>query len=73
MIERHYTINDLSEQLSMSFEKVRLLVKDEPGVLRIWAGKRSMYRIPESVLQRMLRRFANPPSSSGIPLPYPRA
>lgn len=67
MIEKHYTINELSERLHMSFERTRQLVKDEPGVLRFQAesmsGKqrsRSMYRIPESVVQRIVRRSANP-------------
>jgi hypothetical protein len=67
MMEKHYTINELSEQLHMSFERARQLVKDEPGVLRFLPesmnGKqrsRSMYRIPESVVQRILRRSANP-------------
>lgn len=66
-IEKYYTINELRAVLQMSFERVRLLVKDEPGVLRFAAqatnGKRrrrTMYRIPESVVQRILRRSANP-------------
>jgi len=65
-IERHYTINELSELLSMSFERTRQLVKDEPGVLRFAPQKsgggtrRTMYRIPESVAQRIIRRSANP-------------
>ena len=43
------------------------LVKDEPGVLRLMPQRntegprtRSMYRIPESVAQRILRRSTNP-------------
>lgn len=67
MIEKHYTINEVSELLNMSFERTRQLVKDEPGVLRFSAEgqtnkprRRTMYRIPESVLQRILRRSANP-------------
>ena len=67
MVEKHYTINEVSELLNMSFERTRQLVKDEPGVLRFAAqgktnkpGRRTMYRIPESVLQRILRRSANP-------------
>lgn len=67
MIEKHYTINELAELLAMSFERTRLLVKDEPGVLRFPSegkarrpGRRTMYRIPESVVQRILRRSANP-------------
>ena len=67
MIERHFTINELSELLNMSFERTRQLVKDEPGVLRFAPegkaskpGRRTMYRIPETVVQRILRRSANP-------------
>jgi hypothetical protein len=67
MIEKHYTINELSEQLHMSFERTRQLVKDEPGVLRFAPQStnakhrtRTMYRIPESVVQRILRRSSNP-------------
>jgi len=62
-IERQYTISELSSMLRMSFERVRLLVKDEPGVLRFSAGnraRRTMYRIPESVVRRIVRRYANP-------------
>ena len=68
VIEKHYTINELAELLTMSFERMRQLVMDEPGVLRI-APKtqgerrgRTMYRIPESVVQRILPRSANPAS-----------
>jgi hypothetical protein len=72
MLEKHYTINDLTELLSMSFERTRQLVKDEPGVLRFTresAGKRrtrTMYRIPESVVERILRRSANPTTPACI-------
>jgi hypothetical protein len=66
-VERHYTINELCELLKMSFSTVRLLVKDEPGVLKFQTSKRcaakrsrTMYRIPESVLQRIIRRSTNP-------------
>ena len=33
-VEKHYTINELCDLLKMSFSTVRLLVKDEPGVLK---------------------------------------
>jgi hypothetical protein len=66
-MEKYYTINELAEMLHMSFERARQLVKDEPGVLRFApqsnGGKprrRTMYRIPESVVHRILRRSANP-------------
>lgn len=67
MIEKHYTIKEMRELLNLSFERCRQLVMNEPGVLRIPpAGKTIetagalMYRIPESVIQRILRRNANP-------------
>lgn len=71
MVERHYTINELSDLLNMSFERTRQLVMDEPGVLRFAPqecqgkgkqsrGRRTMYRVPESVVQRILHRNANP-------------
>ena len=67
MPEKHYTINEIAEMLSMSFERARQLVKDEPGVLRFapqgklgTRGRRTMYRIPESVVQRIVRRSTNP-------------
>ena len=66
-VEKHYTINELCDLLNMSFSTVRLLVKDEPGVLRFHTSKgrtaartRTMYRVPESVVQRILRRSTNP-------------
>ena len=66
-VEKHYTITELCDLLQMSFSTVRLLIKDEPGVLKFQTSKRcaakrtrTMYRIPESVLQRIIRRCTNP-------------
>jgi len=66
-IERCLTIKDLANKLSMSLERTRQLVMNEPGVLRFTSeakgGKvprKTMYRIPESVAERILRRNANP-------------
>jgi hypothetical protein len=65
-IEKHYTIKDLCNLLSMSFERVRQLVMNEPGVVVLAPATpnkrrtRKMYRIPESVVHRILRRSANP-------------
>jgi hypothetical protein len=39
-VEKQYTINEVSDLLKMSFSTVRLLVKDEPGVLRFQTSKR---------------------------------
>lgn len=64
MIEQHYTIAEVSESLKLSLERVRQLVMNEPGVIRLapenTKGKKTMYRIPASVLQRILKRNANP-------------
>jgi hypothetical protein len=67
VIEKHYTIPEVAGVLSISRDRAWKLVKGEPGVLRIApegksgkpAGK-MLYRIPESVLQRILKRNANP-------------
>jgi len=71
-IEKHYTINDLADLLSLSFERVRQLVMNEPGVLIIpsstpkrlvnrgSARTRQTYRIPASVVERITRRCAVP-------------
>jgi len=72
MIEQYFTIKELAERLKTSTEKTRQMIKDEPGVLRILPepshGKtktrpKTMYRIPESVVERILRRSANPARS----------
>jgi hypothetical protein len=67
MIERHFTIKEIAALLKLSLEKTRKMVMHEPGVLKIAPeGKRGkparqlLYRIPESVLERILRRSANP-------------
>jgi hypothetical protein len=67
MIEKHYTIAELAEVLNISLERTRQLVMDEPGVLKFSPEheggrptRRTMYRIPDSVVQRILRRSANP-------------
>ena len=58
--ERHYSIADLAALWRLSRETVRLLVKDEVGVLKIQLGrKRCMcrYSIPESVARRIHTRL----------------
>ena len=54
--EMHYSIGDLAKQWRLGRETVRLLVKDEPGVLRIKLGRRkalTRYSVPESVARRV--------------------
>jgi hypothetical protein len=70
-IEKCYTIAELALLLHMSLERTRQLVMAEPGVLvfsQHQASKdrggerrtRNMYRVPASVVERILRRCANP-------------
>jgi hypothetical protein len=54
--EMHYSIADLAKQWRLGRETVRLLVKDEPGVLKIQLGRRkalTRYSVPESVARRV--------------------
>jgi hypothetical protein len=67
MIEKHYTMAEVAEVLRISPERARQMFMCEPGVLRFapdvatgGRARRTMYRIPESVLQRIIRRSANP-------------
>lgn len=53
-------LRDAAQQLNCSYEKARQLIKDEPGVVIFKKGNRNMYRIPESVLERIVRRSSNP-------------
>lgn len=66
--EAHYTIGDLASQWRLGRETVRLLVKDEPGVLKIRMGPRramTRYSVPESVARRVHTRLFHPaPSQS---------
>lgn len=63
--ERYYSPAELAELLKLSVDKIRKLFEHEPGVL-VFAnpaakrGKRpyKTLRIPDSVLQRVLRRLS---------------
>ena len=58
--ELHYSIGDLAKQWRLGRETVRLLVKDEPGVLKIQLGRRkalTRYSVPESVARRVHTRL----------------
>jgi hypothetical protein len=58
--EMHYSIGDLAKQWRLGRETVRLLVKDEPGVLKIRLGRRkalTRYSVPESVARRVHTRL----------------
>ena len=54
--ERHYRIGELAEVWQLGRERVRLLVKDERGVIRIRHGRKkahTIYSVPESVAVRI--------------------
>ena len=60
--ERHYRIAELAEVWNLGRETVRVLVKDEPGVIRIRLGRKrahTIYSVPESVALRIHTRLLN--------------
>jgi hypothetical protein len=60
--ERHYRVGDLAAIWNLGRETVRLLVKDEPGVIRIRLGRKhahTIYSIPASVATRIHTRLLN--------------
>lgn len=60
--ERHYRIGELAEMWKLGRETVRLLVKDEDGVIKIRLGRKkahTIYSVPESVAIRIHTRLLN--------------
>jgi hypothetical protein len=60
--ERHYRIVELAEIWNLGRETVRVLVKDEPGVIKIRLGRKrahTIYSVPESVALRIHTRLLN--------------
>ncbi len=60
--EAHYTIADLAKRWRLGRETVRLLVKDEPGIIKIRLGRAqamTRYSVPESVARRVHTRLFN--------------
>jgi len=60
--ERHYRIGELAELWKLGRETVRLLVKDEQGVIKIRLGRKkaqTIYSVPESVAMRIHTRLLN--------------
>ena len=54
--ERHYRIGELAAKWQLGRETVRLLVKDERGVIKIRLGRKkahTIYSVPESVAVRI--------------------
>jgi hypothetical protein len=63
--ERHYSVGEISEIWGLSVQVVRELFLSEPGVLVIGGGSHNKrryrtLRVPETVLERVHRRLANP-------------
>ena len=61
--ERHYSIADLAKLWRLGRETVRLLVRNEPGVLKVRLGQRNVmtrYSIPESVARRVHTKLFHP-------------
>jgi hypothetical protein len=60
--ERHYRVGDLAEMWNLGRETVRLLVKDEVGVIKVRLGRKkahTIYSVPESVAKRIHTRLLN--------------
>ena len=59
--ERHYRIGELAEMWKLGRETVRLLVKDEDGVIKLLGRKKAqtVYCIPETVAKRIHTRLLN--------------
>src|SRR5438874_1267932 len=60
--ERHYRIGELAEMWQLGRETVRLLVKDERGVIRVRLGRKkahTIYSVPHSVAARIHTRLLN--------------
>jgi hypothetical protein len=58
--ERHFRVSELAALWNLGRETVRLLVKDEPGVLRIRRGRKhthTTYAVPASVVIRVHTRL----------------
>jgi hypothetical protein len=58
----HYRIAALAKMWGLSRETVRLIVKDEPGVIKIRRGRlkaHTSYSVPESVARRIHTRLRN--------------
>ena len=58
--EQHYRIADLAALWAIGREKVRLMIKDEPGVLKLRLGRKkahTTYSVPASVAKRIHNRL----------------
>jgi hypothetical protein len=62
-LDDHFSIADLARKWRVSRETIRLLIKDEPGVIRIQLGRKKAmcrYSVPASVARRIHTRITAP-------------
>ena len=60
--EKHYAVGELAKLWGYGRETVRMLVKDEPGVLKLRIGRKkanARYSVPESIARRIHTRLLN--------------
>ena len=60
--EKHYRVNELARMWGLGRETVRLLVKDDPGVIKIRMGRKkahTIYSVPDSAASRIHTRLLN--------------
>jgi uncharacterized protein YxjI len=61
--EQHYKIGDLARRWKLGRETVRLMVKDEPGVMMVRLGRKqshTTYSVPDAVARRIHNRLLCP-------------
>ncbi len=64
--ERHYRIGELATMWNLGRETVRLLIKNEPDVIKIRFGRKrqhTTYSVPASVAARIHTRLLNAESN----------
>jgi len=54
----YFTVQEIANELRVSYPKALDLVKGEPGVLNLAGGKRRCLRVPRAVLERLVRRMS---------------
>lgn len=58
--EPHFEVKELAAMWRLGRESVRLLIKDEPGVIKMQMGRKKRncrYSVPASVAERIHRRL----------------
>lgn len=56
MDEHQFSTQELAQRLNVSEDTVYRTFRNGPGVIHYGEGPRRMMRVPESVVQRVLRR-----------------